>query len=299
MTVSEAITGKVFGKHNCTGHPESQDRLDIAVQGVPKEVLIREPVAAKVYDLTRVHDENYLYAVEERVTDCLPGRCCYLDPDTYITTFSFDAALVAAGSSMLAVDRALEGVHCFALVRPPGHHAGADYAKGFCIFNNVAVAAAYALERCDKVAIVDWDVHHGNGTQDIFYDSERVLYCSLHQSYCFPGTGWPDETGILAGKGYTLNVPLPTGSMMREYRIAYEKRIVPGLLSFSPDLIIISAGQDTLFDDPLGGMNLVPADFGEMTKIVSACSPGALALVLEGGYGPSHGDAVAQIFQSL
>ena len=113
---------------------------------------------------------------------------------------------------MMAVDRALNGVHCFALVRPPGHHAGRDYPKGFCIINNAAVAASYALLRCDRVAIIDWDVHHGNGTQDIFYDTGNVLYCSLHQSPWFPGTGWPHETGINNGKGCNLNIPLPGGS---------------------------------------------------------------------------------------
>jgi acetoin utilization deacetylase AcuC-like enzyme len=301
MINPEAVTGRVFGNHNCPGHPESQERLETAVRGIPPPpyVRIREPVPAGIDDLLRVHDEKYLQMLEERTLACQPGRCCYLDPDTYVNSFSYETAFLAAGATMTAVDRALAGVHCFALVRPPGHHAGRNYAKGFCIINNAAVAASYALLHCDRVAIVDWDVHHGNGTQDIFYDSDRVFYCSVHQSPHFPGTGWPHETGIKAGEGYNLNIPLPAGSGIREYRVAFEKKLLPGINRFSPDILIISAGQDPLSDDPLGGMNLKPEDFGEMTGMIRDCFSSALALVLEGGYGPSHGEAVTWIFQAL
>jgi acetoin utilization deacetylase AcuC-like enzyme len=299
MTNGEAITGTIFGKHDCSGHPESQDRLLMAARGIPPDVRIYKPVPATSGDLALVHDKAYIHLIEERVKACPAGRCCYLDSDTYITSHTYETALFASGSAMLAADRARDGVHCFALVRPPGHHSGKDYPKGFCIFNNTAIAAAHALKQCDRVAIVDWDVHHGNGTQDIFYDSDRVLYISLHQPHHFPGTGWPEETGDGAGKGYTVNIPIPAGSTMREYRNAFEKQIIPGIRRFSPDLIIISAGQDPLYDDPLGGMNLVPQDFGEMTALLCGCSEGGLALVLEGGYGPSHSEAISLIFQAL
>jgi acetoin utilization deacetylase AcuC-like enzyme len=299
MSSPEAISGMIFGNHDCRDHPESQVRLENAISGIPSGTRILEPIPAGTRDITRVHDETYLEFIRDRAHSCPPQRCCYLDSDTYVNQHTYETAFLAAGASMMAVDRALNGCHCFALVRPPGHHAGRSYAKGFCIINNAAVAASYALLRCDRVAIVDWDVHHGNGTQDIFYDSGKVLYCSIHQSPYFPGTGWPHETGINEGKGRNLNVPLPAGSGIDEYRNALEKRILPEIVRFSPDLVIVSAGQDPLGDDPLGGMNLVPADFGEMTSILCRGSGKSLALSLEGGYGPSHGDAVSCIFQAL
>lgn len=299
MANPEAISGKVFGNHDCPGHPESQERLERAIRGIPPGTRILRPVPAGTGDVARVHDGAYLDFIEERAHSCPSHRCCYLDPDTYVNEYSYETALSAAGASMMAVDRAFHGVHCFALVRPPGHHAGRAYAKGFCIINNAAVAASYALLHSDRVAIIDWDVHHGNGTQDIFYDSGDVLYCSLHQSPWFPGTGWPHETGIGKGAGKNLNIPLPAGSGIGEYRNALEKKVLPEITRFSPDIIIISAGQDTLHDDPLGGMNLFPEDFGEMTSMVCEGSGTGLAFVLEGGYGPSHGDAVRCIFQAL
>jgi acetoin utilization deacetylase AcuC-like enzyme len=299
MTRPETVSGIIFGKHDCHGHPETQGRLDNALRGVPSGIKVLEPAPAEHRDVARVHDEAYLEFIRERAHSCPPGRCCYLDRDTYVNQHSYETAFLAAGAAIMAVDRALAGVHCFALVRPPGHHAGRGYAKGFCIINNAAVAASHALLTCDRVAIVDWDVHHGNGTQEIFYDSGHVLYCSIHQSPYFPGTGWPHETGIKEGEGRNLNMPLPEGSGIREYRAALQKKILPEIARFSPDIVLVSAGQDPLADDPLGGMNLVPADFGEMTSLLCRSSGSAMALVLEGGYGPSHGDAVNRIFLAL
>jgi acetoin utilization deacetylase AcuC-like enzyme len=169
---------------------------------------------------------------------------------------------------------------------------------GFCLFNNTSVAAAAVLKRARRVAIIDWDVHHGNGTQDIFYESDRVLYCSVHQSPSFPGTGCRDETGRGPGQGFTLNAPLPPGSGIADYRRVFKGEFIPAVLDFDPGLLIISAGQDCLCDDPLGGMELRPEDFGELTSLfVETGIP--LSFVLEGGYGPSHGAAIEAVFDSL
>jgi acetoin utilization deacetylase AcuC-like enzyme len=299
MIPREVVTGTIFAGHDCAGHPESQSRLLCANQGIPGDVKILAPVIASPEDIAGSHDESYIRLIEERCRDCPPGRCHHLDSDTYITQDSYTIARLAAGSAMLAVDRVFLGNHCFAMVRPPGHHAGTGTAMGFCIFNNAAIAASYALQRCDRVAIVDWDVHHGNGTQEIFYDSPDVLYCSVHQGYHFPGTGMPGETGTGAGKGFTLNVPLAAGSTIYEYRAAFERTIIPALQKYQPDIIIVSAGQDCLFDDPLGGMNLRTPDFGEMTRWLCECAEGPIAFILEGGYGPSHGEAIAAIFGAM
>jgi len=299
MIPREVVTGTIFAGHDCAGHPESQSRLLCAMKGIPGDVRILQPESASTEDLARSHDESYLMSLAGRCEDCLPGKCLYLDSDTYITRDSYNIARLAAGSAIMAVQRVFEGSHCFALVRPPGHHAGNGNAMGFCIINNAAVAASYALLRCERVAIVDWDVHHGNGTQEIFYDSPHVLYCSVHEAWHFPGTGMREETGTGEGKGFTLNVPLPTGSSIREYRAAFEHIIIPRLQKYQPDIIIVSAGQDCLFDDPLGDMELYPTDFGEMTRWVCKCTSGPVAFILEGGYGPSHGEAVAEIFRAL
>jgi len=299
MIPREAVTGTIFSSHDCAGHPESQSRLISAMKGIPGDVTVLEPEIASPEDLARSHDESYLLSVAERCEECMPGKCLYLDSDTYLTHNSYNVARLAAGSAITSVQRVFEGSHCFALVRPPGHHAGRRYAMGFCIFNNAAIAASYALLRCDRVAIVDWDVHHGNGTQEIFYDSPDVLYCSVHQAPYFPGTGMPEETGTGAGKGFTLNIPLPRGSSIREYRAAFEHIIIPGLQKFQPDIIIVSAGQDCLFNDPLGGMELYPVDFGEMTRWICDIAGGPVAFILEGGYGPSHGEAVLEIFNAM
>jgi acetoin utilization deacetylase AcuC-like enzyme len=225
-------------------------------------------------------------------------RCLFIDQDTYITCHSFEAAVYAAGASLQAAREAREGATLFSLIRPPGHHAGASSHLGFCIFNNAAVAAASALQRLDRVAIVDWDVHHGNGTQDIFYCSDRVLYCSVHQEYLFPGTGRRGERGSGPGEGFTLNAPLPAGSTIAGYRTVFREEFLPAILQFDPGLIIVSAGQDCLFDDPLGDMALCPEDLGTLTAFLAA--PGIpLTLLLEGGYGPSHPAAISAIVRAL
>lgn len=299
MIPCEVVTSTIFAGHDCAGHPESQSRLLGAIKGIPRDVRVFEPEIASFENLARSHDKSYITSIADRCQECPPGKCLYLDSDTYITSGSYNIARLAAGSSIMAVQRVFQGHHCFALVRPPGHHAGSRHAMGFCIFNNSAIAASYALLHCERVAIVDWDVHHGNGTQEIFYDSPQVLYCSVHQACLFPGTGNPEETGTGAGKGFTLNIPLPPGSTGKEYRAAFEHKIIPRLQRYHPDIIIVSAGQDCLFDDPLGNMDLYPKDFGEMTRLICECAGGPVAFILEGGYGPSHGQAVAEIFRAL
>jgi len=285
--------------HDLKGHPESEERID-QIRPFLAGNLSRIPVfPASIDDLLRVHQQEYLFRLQGISSDCRPGAVAFLDPDTYVTPRSWEAALGAAGAAITAAKEALSGRPAFAIVRPPGHQAGPMYGMGFCLLNNAAIAAAWALQRVARVAIIDWDVHHGNGTQHLFYDSGRVLYCSVHCSPFFPGTGSSEETGAGAGEGCTVNVPLPPGSGRDAYREAFDAVILPATESFDPDLILISAGQDPLADDPLGAMRLQPPDFGMFTERVCSIAKKPPALVLEGGYGPSHGEAIAGILRVL
>ena len=317
MTCS-AITGPVFRDHDCEGHVECHARLVSIRAGLPEGIPVHPPVAASDADLERVHRRGYLAWLKRQCRKnadfcflddyTLTGGYMeqnrfvrgYIDPNTYVNPCSYEVATFAAGSAAAAVDRALSGEPCFALVRPPGHHAGSTNAMGFCLLNNAAVAAGYARTAVDRVAIVDWDNHHGNGTQEIFYADDRVLYCSVHQEDSFPHTGAAEETGTGRGTGTTINVPLPGKSTVAEYWCAFTRIVIPALRRFRPSLILISAGQDMLADDPVGGMKLTPADTGLLASLVRAADPDIpLALVLEGGYGPSHPDAIRCIFEAL
>jgi acetoin utilization deacetylase AcuC-like enzyme len=222
--------------------------------------------------IERCHASAYLDRLEELEVPTM------LDPDTVASETSYEAALLATGCALAAVDRG-----GFALVRPPGHHALRDRAMGFCLVDNVAVAARYAQAEhgLGRVAIVDWDVHHGNGTQDIFWDDPSVLFASLHQWPFYPGSGGPGEENET-----TVNVPLPAGSGDQDYLLAFEERVAPAVRAFEPELVLVSAGFDAHVDDPLAGMRVTADGFRELARRSAALAP-RVAAVLEGGYDPS------------
>jgi acetoin utilization deacetylase AcuC-like enzyme len=282
--------------HNNPDHPENHERLLMALSGVPSGSYPLIPEPATLEEVHLIHDPHYTEHLRQRCAETTILN--HLDGDTYITPRSFDAALHAAGGAITAVDRSLGGEHAFAFIRPPGHHAERARAMGFCLLNNAAIAAEHALKSVDRVAIVDWDVHHGNGTQHSFYKTNRVLYCSVHQEDHFPYSGGVEEVGTGYGKGFTVNAPLEPGCTGADLSLVFSDIFLPVLERFRPECLIVSAGQDILSDDPLGGMNVMPGDFSVFTSLLlrTGCQ---LALVLEGGYGPSHGEAVSHIISAL
>ena len=280
------------GRHvNELAGVESPERFPAALAGVGEAERSGVPVewrpcAPADEDALRVvHDAAYLDRVREM---CRTGGG-HLSPDTAIGEGSWEAASFASGAACSAVESALAGEMAFAVARPPGHHAGRDYGMGFCLTNHAAVAAGHALSGgLEKVAILDWDVHHGNGTQDIFYGNGRVLYLSMHQSPFYPGTGELDEVGEGEGRGFTANVPLPAGSGEEVYAAVFAGVFAPVLREFAPGLILVSAGFDAHADDLLGGMALPDASFGRfaalVTQLCGEVGAAPPAFVLEGGY---------------
>ena len=279
-----------FDRHVPLGHhPERPERLVAARAGAAASGAAFErvpPRPATDEELARVHDPRFI----ESLT-AMRGRSAYLDPDTYVSPESVDTARLAAGSIVAMVDRMLDGpvTRGVALPRPPGHHARRAQAMGFCLLNSVAVAAAHARSRgVARVAIVDWDVHHGNGTQEMFWQQPGVLYVSTHQSPFYPGTGAVEEIGEGEGKGYTVNVPLLAGGGDDVYASAFERVVLPVLESYAPELVLVSAGFDAAARDPLAQMEVSPGAFGWMSagvaRIAEATAGGRMALVLEGGY---------------
>jgi acetoin utilization deacetylase AcuC-like enzyme len=287
------VLDEVFVHHRAPGgHPERPARVE-AVRDALVAAGLRErgtQVAAREItdeELGRVHDAALISLLERE----LPGKSGYLDGDTYFSPGSWRAARAAAAAAVDLATASVSGEHPrgLAVVRPPGHHATPTRPMGFCIFNNVAVAAAAARAAgCARVAIIDWDVHHGNGTQDAFYADPTVLYLSTHQYPFYPGTGASDEIGQGDGKGRTVNVPLPSGSGDAEYGAAFDEVIIPALFAFRPDLILVSAGYDAFVDDPLAGMRVSTAGFRHMAARVRAAADelagGRMVCVLEGGY---------------
>lgn len=276
------------------GHPESADRLRAVMAHLAEvpwfgELSRVSPRTAEEDWVLTTHAKSY---VDRARTACAQGAKILDSPDVGISTQSFDTALLAAGGALALADAVIDGKinNGLALVRPPGHHALQSAAMGFCLFNNVAIAARYLQKKhgLGKIAIVDWDVHHGNGTQDTFYEDPSVLYVSLHQYPFYPGTGAASETGAGRGAGATLNCPMEDESDDFDYQKAFTNKVLPKLSEFKPEAVLISAGFDAHAKDPLGNIRLTADCFGWMTlrlmEIADQHAGGKIISLLEGGY---------------
>ena len=304
MPEPERLTGKtsrtalyrspVFLEHDTGPHVENASRL-VAIENELErlQLLADRPVIpfspATDESLALIHDPRYIAGVRQFAA----GGGGWLDADTAVSPRSVAAAALAVGAGIAAVDAALDdrARRGFVLARPPGHHATPTRGMGFCLFNSIAVAAAHALERgVERVFIVDWDVHHGNGTQDAFSDTDRVLFASVHQWPLYPGSGAASERGSGSGAGYTINFPLAAGADDRIYADLFEREIVPAATAYQPQLVLTSAGFDAHAHDPLGGMRLTDRGFGELARrvvrIADESAGGRVVAFLEGGYDP-------------
>jgi acetoin utilization deacetylase AcuC-like enzyme len=284
---------EVYLKHNTGTHPERGERVKhchdyLVSKPIFASLIHLKPRPATEDEILLVHDKRYF----DYLNSIPQTETVALDPDTLFGPGSLEAAVFAAGAVTTAVDSIISDScdRAFCLVRPPGHHALPDRAMGFCILNNIAIGAAYAVRTCglERAAIIDFDVHHGNGTQEIFYDDEDVLYCSIHKSPFYPGTGLSQESGRGKGRGRTVNVPLPSGSGEVEYLDALSDIILPAVREHRPSMIFLSAGFDAHEADPIGGMALYADSFRKMTsaiaKAASEVCEGRIVSALEGGY---------------
>jgi len=276
-------------------HPESPQRLEVIYRMIEEEPAfatysLAEPRLADEEEIAYIHTPAYIEAIRETA-----GReRVFLDPDTSTCPRSYDVARLAVGGLLEAADRIMDGRlrNAFALVRPPGHHAEASQARGFCIFNNVAIAAEHLIQKhgLRRILIVDWDLHHGNGTQHAFYARDDVLYFSVHQFPHYPGTGFWNEIGSGKGEGFTINVPLAPGKTDEDYLFIFERLLSPVAAAFQPECILVSAGFDICSGDPLGGMRVSADGFSGLTAAVlnlaHGLAGGRLLLTLEGGYNP-------------
>lgn len=274
-------------------HPESPERLKACLKALKNfqhsdKLNTIDPTPATIDQVAYVHDRDYIQSV--KITSKTGGA---LDYDTIVSKGSFEIALLAVGGALRAADAVMDGIvdNAFCLVRPPGHHALPKKGMGFCLFNNIAITAKYLQNKYDeieRILIVDWDLHHGNGTQEIFYDDASVFYFSVHQFPYYPGTGAEDEMGIDKGAGFTLNIPMSSLSSSEDYIMVFEEILKKEASSFDPDFVLISAGFDAHEDDPLGRMKLTTEDYGKLTEIVceiadNSCD-GRIVSLLEGGY---------------
>ena len=288
------VYDEIYLKHDCgEWHPERPERLQYIISKLETSGLIYKlrrvsPRAASKQELALVHTKFYIDQIE-RLSGNGPQ---WLDLDTCVSEHSWEAATKAAGGVLAACDEVLRGTArtAFCAVRPPGHHATPARGMGFCIFNNVAIAARYlqSFAGLSRIAIVDWDCHHGNGTADTFYHDSSVLYISLHRYPFYPGSGSESDVGEGTAKGTTLNIPLPGSASKAEYLKKYEDAIDSALIPFRPQFVLISAGFDGLAGDPIGGLGLESQDFASMTRKLSDaardCAGGRIVSVLEGGY---------------